>query len=170
MNREKWFVPNNITIKKTRFQKFSNLIYLTFFWNAYFLHNVDMCFAICYIQVSVDAFSLLYSKLLHAKLSQFFLMPLLLNCIGKLSAYVAALFVTSVCRLLSLRSWLDNAWVSKSLDCSRSQIRILHVADFFLLSRGIFLIFLISLDRAALWPCSRKCLRSAASPLCFYLW
>ena len=54
-------------------------------------------------KVSVDAFSLFYSKLLSAKLSLFVMVRLLLNCIGKLLAYVAALFVTSVCKLLSLR-------------------------------------------------------------------
>ena len=51
------------------------------------------------------------------------------------------------------------------LKFSRSQIRILYVADF-LQIRGLILIFLFSLDRAALWSCSRKFLRSAASPLC----
>ena len=36
----------------------------------------------------------------------------------------------------------------------------------FLLIRSFFLIFLISLDRAASWSFSRKCLRSATLPLC----
>ena len=54
-------------------------------------------------KVTVDAFSLLYSKLLLAKLSLFYVVPLLLNCFGNLLAYVAALFVTYVCRWLSVR-------------------------------------------------------------------
>ena len=45
----------------------------------------------------VDAFSLLYSNLLHAKLSVFIWCLFLLNCIGKLLAYAASLFVNSVC-------------------------------------------------------------------------
>ena len=45
-----------------------------------------------------------------------------------------------VCRLLSLRDWVDSAWDSKSLDCSRLQTRILHV-DEFLLIRVLFFIF-----------------------------
>ena len=62
----------------------------------------------------------MFSSLLHAKLVwvpsvcyipnyylqnclNFYLVPLLLHRIGKLLAYVAALFVTSVCRLLSVR-------------------------------------------------------------------
>ena len=60
---------------------------------------------------------------------------------------------------------MDSAWDSKSLDCSMSQIRIPRIAEF-LLIRGLFLLFLFSLDRAAFWPCFRKCLRSAASLLC----
>ena len=116
----------------------------------------------------VDAFSLFYSKLLFAKLSLFLFSLILPNCIDNLLAYVAALFMTSICRLLSLRGWGDSAWDSKSFDffyCSRSHIRILHVVEF-LLIWGLFLLFLISIDRAAFWSCSRKCLRSAASPLC----
>ena len=101
-------------------------------------------------KVSVFAFSLLYFKLSLAKLSLF---------------VFGALFVTSVCRLLSLRGLVNSAWDSKFLDCSTSQIRILHVAEF-LLIRGLFLLFLISLDRAAFRSCSRNCLRSAASLLC----
>ena len=50
-------------------------------------------------KVIVDVFCLLYSKLMIAKLSLF---VLVLNRIGNLLAYVAALFVTSVCRLSSL--------------------------------------------------------------------
>ena len=42
-----------------------------------------------------------------------------------------------------------------------SQIQIRIVAEFFLI-RGQFLLFLMSLDRAVFWSCSRKCLRSAA--------
>ena len=36
-------------------------------------------------------------------------MPLLLNGIGKLLAFVAALLVTSVCRSLSLRGYVDSS-------------------------------------------------------------
>ena len=94
-----------------------------------------------------------------------YLEPILLNRIGKLLGYLAALSVNCVYRLLSLRGWVDSAWDSKSLDCSRSQLRILQVAEFFDNSRLIST-FLISLDWAAFWSCSRKCLPSAASPLC----
>ena len=41
----------------------------------------------------------------------------------------------------------------ETLDCSRSQVRNLHVAEF-LLIRGSFLLFLISLDIAAFRSCS----------------
>ena len=92
---------------------------------------------------------------------------LVLNRIGNLLAYVAAIFVTSVCRLLSLSGWRDSAWDPNPRDCSRSQIRKLHVAKFLLL-RGLFLFFLIQLDRAAFWSCSGRCLRSTASPLCLF--
>ena len=51
-------------------------------------------------KVSVDGFSLLYSKLLHANLNLFVFGSLLLNSIGKLLAYVAVLFVTSVSRFV----------------------------------------------------------------------
>ena len=51
----------------------------------------------------VDAFSLFYSKLLFAKLSLFLFSLILPNRIDNLLAYVAALFMTSICRLLSLR-------------------------------------------------------------------
>ena len=98
-----------------------------------------------------------------------YLVPLLLNGIGNLLAYVAVFFVTSVCRLLSLRGWGDSAWDSKSLDCSRSQIRTLHVADF-LLIRGLFLPFLVLLGRAVFCWSSLKCLRSSASPLWLIFW
>ena len=54
-------------------------------------------------KVIVDNFSLLYSKLLHANCVYLYLVPFLLYGIGKLLAYVAAFFVTSVCRPLSLR-------------------------------------------------------------------
>ena len=54
-------------------------------------------------KLGVDAFSFLYFKLLHAKLSLFVFVPLLRNGIGRLLAYAAAFFVISVCRLLSFR-------------------------------------------------------------------
>ena len=77
-----------------------------------------------------------------------YLVPLLLNRFDNLLAYVAALFMTSVFLLLSLRGWVDSAWESNFLDCSMSQNGILHVAEF-LLIRGLLILFLISLDRAA---------------------
>ena len=51
----------------------------------------------------LDAFNLIYSNLLLAKLCLFVFGAILLHRIGNLLAYVAALFVTSVCRLLSIR-------------------------------------------------------------------
>ena len=42
-------------------------------------------------------------KTFFAKLCRLYLVPLLLNSIGKLLAYIAALFVNSVNRLLSVR-------------------------------------------------------------------
>ena len=47
------------------------------------------------------------------------------------------------------------------LKFARSQILTRCIAEF-LLTRGFFLLFLISLVRAAFWLCSRKCLRSGA--------
>ena len=58
-------------------------------------------FQFCTCKVRVDAFSLLYSKLLFAKSSC--LVPILLHRIGNLLAYVAALYVSSICLLLSVR-------------------------------------------------------------------
>ena len=72
-------------------------------------------------KVSVDGFSLLYSKLLIAKLSLFIFGA---ESHWQLLAYVAALFVTSVFRLISLSGWGNSEWDSKSLDCSRLQIGI----------------------------------------------
>ena len=54
------------------------------------------------------------------------------------------------------------------LKVDRLQFRIRHVAEF-LLIRGLFLLFFISLDRAAFWSFSRKFLQSAASRLCKFL-
>ena len=58
----------------------------------------------------MDAFNLINSKLLLAKLCLFVLVPLLLHGIWKLLAYVAALCVTStsVCRLLRFRGREDR--------------------------------------------------------------
>ena len=135
------FFSTNITIMKIWFQKFSNSMYLAIF--DHFDNN-------------------LYSKLLLAKVSLFvFGATLLLNRIGNLLAYIATFIVTSVYRLLILRGWVDSAWNSKYLDCSRSQIRILAE---FLLNRGLILLFLISPDRGA-FSCSLTCLRCAALPL-----
>ena len=59
-------------------------------------------FVIC--KASVDAFSFLFSKLLLAKCVSLYLVSILLNGIGNLLAYVASLFVSSVCRWLSVRA------------------------------------------------------------------
>ena len=93
VNRKKRFISNNITVIKSRLQKFSNSIYL---WNFFEIHNLyimwlyDLRFITC--KISVDAFSLLYSKLLLAK---FVFVLFLLHRIGNLLAYVAALLVAS---------------------------------------------------------------------------
>ena len=51
------------------------------------------------------------------------------------------------------------------LKFAMSQIRIRHVAEY-LLIRGLFLVFPFSLERAAFWSYSRKCLQSKLSLLC----
>ena len=70
-NRKKLFVSNNIRIKKLDFRNF-----LTQYISQFFeLHNLYIMWlsALRFVsgKVSVDAFSLLYSKLLMAKLSLF---------------------------------------------------------------------------------------------------
>ena len=55
-----------------------------------------LCFAIYYMQLSVDAFNLFYSNLLHAKLRLFVFVATMLHRIGNLLVYVTALFVTGV--------------------------------------------------------------------------
>ena len=72
MNRKKLFVSNNITIIKTRFQKFSKSnIHLAFFeiQNMFILWHYVFQFVTC--KIRVDTFSLLYSKFLLAKLCLF---------------------------------------------------------------------------------------------------
>ena len=87
---------------------------------------------------------------------------LLLYQISNLLAYLVAFLVA--CFFWDFKPpWLSGYCVR--LIFARSQIRIRHVAEFFLLIRGLFF-SIISLDRAAFWSCSRKCLRRAASPLC----
>ena len=54
-------------------------------------------------KVSVDAFSLLYSKLLLKKLGRFVFGFTFAKLHWQFISNVAAIFVTSVCRLLSLR-------------------------------------------------------------------
>ena len=107
--------------------------------------------------------SVLYSKLLLAKLSLFVFGATFAEWLGSLLAYVAALFVTSICRLLSWLGWGDCLTLKICRLCSRSQIPIQHVAEF-LIIRGLILLFCISHDRAAFRSCSHKCLRS---PLCW---
>ena len=75
VNQRKLFVSNDITIMKSRFQKFSNSIYLNFL--KCIINTVALRFAIFYMQ---NSFFL-------------YLMLLLLHRIGKFLAYVAALLV-----------------------------------------------------------------------------
>ena len=63
----------------------------------YIMWLYDLQFVTC--KISVDAFSFLYIKLLLQNLVYLYLVPFLLNHIGNLLAYVAALFVISVGRL-----------------------------------------------------------------------
>ena len=66
MNRKMLFVSSNITIIKTRFQKFSNSLYPAIFkmHDLYIIWLGVFQFITC--KVGVDAFSWLYSKLLLA--------------------------------------------------------------------------------------------------------
>ena len=98
------------------------------------------------------------SNLLHAKLCLLVFGASFAASNWQFLAYVAALL--AACFVLNIRGECVR------LKFARLQIRIRHVAEFFLLIRGLFLLFYISLDRAALWSCSRKCLRSAAWLLC----
>ena len=79
------------------------------------------------------------------------LMLLLLHRIGNFLAFVAALLVAIF--------WGFEASVAEWLVC---ETQICYPLSFFSNSRLIS----IFLDRAAFWSCCRKCLRSAASPLC----
>ena len=92
--------PNNLTLKQLISEVFISCSFLK-------MHNLYIIwlYALQFVtsKVSVDAFSLLYSKLLHAKLSVFVCSAILLSLIGKFLAYVAVLLVTSDFRLLSLR-------------------------------------------------------------------
>ena len=56
-----------------------------------------------------------------------YLVLLLLHGIGNLLAYVVALYVTSVCRLLSVRVREGRRW---RLQVSRSEVRSLYVTKF----------------------------------------
>ena len=67
------------------------------------MHNLYIMWIYALRFVTLDVFSLLYSNLINAKLSLFVLGATFDELIGKLLAYVAVLFVTSVYRLLSLR-------------------------------------------------------------------
>ena len=71
MNRKKLFVSNNLTIIKIQFHNFSNSIDLEIFemHNLYMVWFYALRFVTC--NFSLDAFSLLYSKLLLAKISLF---------------------------------------------------------------------------------------------------
>ena len=90
-----------------------------------------LCFEFIIRKVSVDAFSMLYSNLLHAKLcASLFLVPLLLHYIGNLFAHTAALFVTSVCRQLTFRGRPEIAGSNP-------------IRSKFLLIRGLFLFFIL---------------------------
>ena len=74
----------------------------------------------------MDAFSLLYSKLFFLRNCVYlYLLPILLHRIGNSLAYVAALFVTSVCRLIRARG---RAGQGLRFYISRMLLRILYVA------------------------------------------
>ena len=75
--------------------------------NLYIMRLCSFQFISC--KISVDAFSLIYSKLLLAKLCLFVFGDTFAASIGNLLAYVASLFVTSVCRLLTVRGSEDWA-------------------------------------------------------------
>ena len=81
------------------FRNFLTQYILQFFEmrNLYIMWPYVLRFILC--KIIVDAFSWLYSKLLMAKLSVFVFGA---ESLGNSLAFVAALFVTSVCRLLSL--------------------------------------------------------------------
>ena len=86
-----------------------------------------------------------------------YLVPLMRYRIGNLLAYVAWLLVASFLVNLNIRG------ISyKVADSNPTRSRVF--ANLRLIST-----FFISLDRAAFWSCSRKCLRSAASPLCYVM-
>ena len=72
--------------------------------NLYIMWLYVLLFVSC--KVSVDAFSLLYFKLL-IQIGVY--LYLVLKCIGNLLAYVAALFVSSFCLLLNLSILWDSA-------------------------------------------------------------
>ena len=97
-NRKRQFVSNNITIIKTRFQNFFNSLYLAFF-------HLALCFPIYYMQTWRGWLQLVIVKIV-ARLCLFLF--------GNLFAYVAALFVTSVCRLLTIGRRENRARDSKS--------------------------------------------------------
>ena len=71
MNRKKLFVSNNSAIIKFHFRKCFN----QFVWHFFEVHNLIIiwlyAFQLITCKVSADAFSLVYSKLLPAKLSRF---------------------------------------------------------------------------------------------------
>ena len=84
------------------------------------------------------------SNLLHAKLCLLLLVPLLRYQIGNSLACVAVAWL-----LVASFVELKHLWLGR-LNVARSQIRFLHVAEF-LIIRCLFLLFLISLTRAAFW-------------------
>ena len=124
MNRKNLFVSNNIKMKKKVIRNFLTQ-YISQFFEMHSLYIMWLCalrFVTCKVSVYYNPNYYLQSWV------YLYLMRFLLNGTGNLLAYVAALFVTSVCRLPSLHDWGDSVWDSKSLDCSGSQIRILRLA------------------------------------------
>ena len=74
MNRKKNDLSNNLTILKTQFsiENIENSMYLAYIFemhNLYIMWLYPLRFVTC--KDSLDTFNLLYSKLLHAKLSLF---------------------------------------------------------------------------------------------------
>ena len=92
MNRKK-IVSNNNN---------ENSIILSQYNSIYFLKCIIYSLQFVTCESSVDAFSLLYSESLLVKLSLFLFGATFAELLGNLLAHVAALFLTSVCWLLSL--------------------------------------------------------------------
>ena len=96
----------------------------------------------------MDAFSLLYYNLLQAKLGLFVFGANLLNRMSNL--FFITLFVTSVCRLLSVGGKHAGCETPNIEDAGSNSIRSKIV-----LIRGLLHIFLVSLFKADCLSCIR---------------